>query len=104
MILATKGDETEKSEAGEHLEDQVVGTAEGVCWNTKSISLTTMIVLDILHTNCLGMLKHLMDWVTSFLAQYSRIDRFNQLWAMMPPYPGFARFHKPYIQMMQFSV
>jgi len=44
-----------------------------------------------------------MDWVTSFLQQHSRIDKFNQLCAMMPPYPGFARFNRPYSQVMQRS-
>ena len=63
----------------------------------------TIIVPDILHTVYLGMLKHLMDWVTSFLEQHSRIDKFNQLWAMMPPYPGVTRFNKPYSQVTQCS-
>jgi hypothetical protein len=81
----------------------VVGTSEGVFWNMKYISPTTIIVPDILHTINLSMLKHLMGWVTSFLEQHSRIDKFNQLWAMMPPYPGFARFNKPYSQMTQWS-
>jgi hypothetical protein len=49
------------------------------------------------------MLKHLMDWVTSFLEQHARIDKFKQLWAMMPPYPGFARLNKPHIQATQLS-
>ena len=103
MILATQGDETERWEARQYLEDRAVGTSEGVFWNMKCISPTTIIVPDILHTIYLGMLKHLMDWVTSFLEQHSRIDKFNQLWAMMPPYPGFARFNKPYSQVTQWS-
>jgi len=63
----------------------------------------TIIVPDILRTVHLSMLKHLMDWVTSFLKQHSSIDRFNQLWAMMPPYPGFAGFNKPYSQVTKSS-
>ena len=69
----------------------------------KCISPTTIIIPDILHTIYLDMLKHLMDWVMSFLEQHSRINKFNQLWAMMPPYPGFARFTKPYSQVTQWS-
>jgi len=60
-------------------------------------------VPDILHSVYLGILKDLMDWVTSFLEQHSRINKFNQLWAMMPPYPCFARFNKPYSQVTQWS-
>jgi len=69
----------------------------------KLISLTTIIVPNILHTIYLGMRKHLMDWVTSFFEQHSRIDKFNQLWVMMPPYPGFAGFNKPYSQVAQWN-
>jgi hypothetical protein len=42
----------------------------------KYLSPTTIIVPNILHTVHLGMIKHLMDWVTSFLEQHSRIDKF----------------------------
>jgi len=49
------------------------------------------------------MLKHWMDWVLSVLEQNSRIDKFNQVWVMMAPYPGFAEFHKPYICMIGWS-
>jgi hypothetical protein len=90
MILATQGNETERWEARQYLEDQPVGTSEGILWNMKCISPTIIIVPIILHTVYLGMLKHLMDWVTSFVEQHSMIDKFNQLLAMMLPYPGFA--------------
>jgi hypothetical protein len=46
---------------------------------------------------------HLMDWVTFHLKQHSRIDKFNQLWLMMPPNHGFARFNMPYSQVTQWS-
>ena len=61
----------------------------------------TIIVPDILHTGYLRILKHLMDWVTSFLEQHSRIDKFYHLWQIMPPYPGFAWFIKPDSQVTQ---
>jgi len=90
MILATQGDDTERWEARQYLEDGAGGTSEGVFWIMKCITPTTIIVLYILHYIYLGMHKHLMDWVTSFHEQHSRIVKFNQLGAMMPPYPGFA--------------
>jgi hypothetical protein len=101
LIVATQGDEMGRREPRQYLEDLVVGTSQGGFWNVKGISQTTIIVPDILHTVNLSMLKHLMDWVTSFLEQHFRIDKFNQLWAMMPPYPGFARFDKPYSQVTE---
>jgi len=44
-----------------------------------------------------------MDWETSFLEQHSRIDKFNQLLAMMPPNPGLTQFNKPCSQVTQCS-
>jgi len=101
MILVTHGDETERQEARQYLEDQVVGTSAGVFWNMKFISSKTNVIPDIHHAVYLGMPKYLMHWVTSFLEPHSRIDKFNQLWEMMPPYPGFAQFNKPYNQVTQ---
>jgi hypothetical protein len=84
MILVTQGEEIEEREATHYLEEQTVGTLEGIIWNMQCISPTTIIVPDILHTVYLGILIHLMDWVMSFLEQHSRIDKFNQLWVMVP--------------------
>ena len=68
----------------------LVRTSGGIMWNRKCISPTTSMIPDILHTIYLGMFKHFIDWVTSCLEQHSGIDKFNPLWAIMPPYPGFA--------------
>jgi hypothetical protein len=101
MILATQGDEMERREARQYLEDRVVGTSEGVFWNMKYISPTTIIVPHNIHNLNLGMLEHFINWVTSFLEQHSRIDQFNHLRAMMPPYHDFAPFNKPYCQVTE---
>jgi len=104
MILTTQGDETERREARQCLEHRAVGTLEGIFWIMRCISPTTIIVPNILPTICLGMLNHLMDWVMFFLEQHSRIGKFNTLWAMITPFPGFPRFNKPYSQVLQQSV
>jgi hypothetical protein len=103
MILVTEGDKMERWEARQYLEDPAVGTSEGVFWNMKCISPTTIIIPDILNIVYLGMLNHSVDLVTSFLDQHSRIDRFNHLWAMVPLYPGLAGFNKPYSQVTKWS-
>jgi len=101
MKLVTPGDEMETCEARWFPEDWAVGTSEGVIWNMKCIALTSIIVPNILHTVYRLVLKQLMDWVTSFLEKHSRINKVNQLRAMTAPYPGFARFNKPYSQVLQ---
>jgi len=103
MILVTQGDETERLEARHYLEHRAVGTSEGVFRNMKCISWSTIVLPNDLHTLYLGMIMYLMDWAMSFLEQHFKIDEFNQHWALMPPYPGFAWFNKSYRQVMQWS-
>ena len=99
MILATQGDSTARQEESHHLEDPVAESSEGGFSNIKYISLMNIIVPDILQTVYLGMLKHLINCVMSFLEQHSRIDKFNQLWPVMPPYPVFAWLNMPQSQL-----
>jgi len=103
LLLTTQGDETERQDARHYLDNQVVETSEGIFWTMKCISTTTVIIPNIFHSVDVGMRKLLIDWVLSSLEQHFRIDKFNQLWAMMPPYPGFARLNKPYRHVMQWS-
>jgi hypothetical protein len=63
----------------------------------------TINIPDIVDIVYLGMLKHLMDWATSFLEHYSRIDEFNQHWEMIAQHPDFARLNKPYRQGTEWS-
>lgn len=62
-----------------------------------------IIICNILQSIYLLMLSHFIDCVTFFLQQLFKIDIFNQLLAMMPPYPGFTWFTMPYCQPTQWS-
>jgi len=78
MIHTTQEDEKERLQARQCLEDRGVGTAKGIFWNTMDILPMTIILPKILDTVYVGMVKHLMDWVMSFIEQHSRIDKFSQ--------------------------
>jgi len=41
---------------------------------------------DLLHTMQLGMLKHLLWWLSDFLKQYKRLEVFNNIWISVPAY------------------
>ena len=45
---------------------------------------------DLLPTVYLGLLKNLLDWITSFLKHHCRLDPIEHIWLSMPPYPGFT--------------
>jgi len=101
MILVTQGDVSRRDGKQEIMWMIQQLEPQNASSNVKCIFLTVSTILNLLHSVYLGMLRHLMEWVTSFLKQHSRIDKFNQLWAMMPPYPVFTRFNKPFCQVMQ---
>jgi len=101
MILMAEGDKMHRWEAWQYLEDWVVGTSEGVFWNIQCIFLSTNIIPNILHTVYLGLLKHLMKWVTSCLEQRSRMVIFMLHLAKMLLYPGYTSFNKAYSQVTQ---
>jgi hypothetical protein len=90
MILLTQGDETEGSEARQYWERRGVATSAGILYNINCICPTTTLVLKILHTIYLRIFMHLMALATYFLEQHSRINKFNQHWALIPPYPGIS--------------
>jgi len=103
MILITQGDEGERQEARQYLEDRAVTTSEGVFCHITSISPMTIILPNSVYIIYHGMLKHFMDWVISFLKQLSTIVKFSKLWAMIPSYPDFAQFNKPHCEVTQSS-
>ena len=41
---------------------------------------------DLLHTMQLGMVKHLLRWLQDFLKQHKRLEAFNNIWLLVPPY------------------
>ena len=82
----------------------MVGFSDGVWWDIKCISPMTIIVPDILHNIYVSIFKHFKDCISSFLTHHSRIDKFNQLWPMMPSYRGFARFNKRYSEVTKYRV
>jgi len=67
MILATHRVQMERQEAKQVIQDRAVGTSQDIVCNWKWISLTTILVPDILHPVYLGMPKYLMDWVVFVL-------------------------------------
>jgi hypothetical protein len=48
---------------------------------------------DMLHTMHIGMLKHIMEWLQSFLKDYMRFNRFNNLWLSVPSYLTITEPH-----------
>ena len=51
---------------------------------------------DLLHTMQLGMLKHLLGWLSVFLKQHKRFEAFNNIWLSVPAYLEMAQPRRTY--------
>jgi len=58
---------------------------------------------DILHNICLGLFKHMMEWVEGFLKKHKRQRAFDDAWKEIPPYPGFSVPKKAYREIRQWQ-
>jgi len=56
---------------------------------------------DMLHTIYLGLFKHMMDWIQSFLTKHAGQEAFNDGWKALPPYPGLFVPKRAYREVMQ---
>jgi len=51
---------------------------------------------DMLHRICLGLFKHMMNWLQGFLKKHARQQAFHDAWKALPTYPGFFVPQKAY--------
>ncbi|KAF8535228.1 hypothetical protein BDD12DRAFT_938698, partial [Trichophaea hybrida] len=56
---------------------------------------------DLLHMMYLGMIRHIMEWIESFLRFHSRLGDFDAIWRTIPRYTSQRNFNKPYRQITQ---
>jgi hypothetical protein len=82
-----------------------VGTDDDANWETEDVEegdCDTRMMYgslwkpDLLHTMYLGMLKHVMDWIQPFLKRHGRLNKFDDAWISVPPYPGLVQPKKAY--------
>ena len=57
----------------------------------------------LLHTVYLGLIKHLMDWISGFLKKHARLQPFDDTWKALPPYQGFFVPKKAYREVTQWQ-
>jgi len=51
---------------------------------------------DLLHTMQLGMLKHLLGWLSMFLKQNNRFEVFNNIWLSVPAHLDMPQPQRTY--------
>ncbi|KAL0631137.1 hypothetical protein Q9L58_010001, partial [Maublancomyces gigas] len=57
----------------------------------------------MLHTIYLGLLKHLMEWITGFMKKYDHQTPFDTIRKQLSPYPKISIPNKPYRQVSQWQ-
>jgi len=58
---------------------------------------------DMLHTVYLVLFKHMMDWIQAFLKKHGRQQAFDDVWKVLPQYPGFLVPKKAYREVAQWQ-
>jgi hypothetical protein len=72
-------------------------------WQLPGVQIERLHMPDLLHRMYLGMLKHLMEWIESFLRKHDRLRQFDQAWISIMPYPGFTPPTRPYREISQWQ-
>ena len=65
-------------------------------WDLDRACISELFKGDTLHTILLGMLKHLVTWLRTFLAKHGRLHWFDAAWITAREYPGFRPFLRGY--------
>ena len=58
---------------------------------------------DLLHTMQIGMLKHLLGWLHSFLHLHKRLQCFNAIWLSVSSYLDMTRPKRSYEQVSRWT-
>jgi len=67
------------------------------------VSAPDLHMQEMLHTVYLGLFKHMMDWIQTFLKKHRRLQAFDDVWNALPPYPGFWVPKKAYRKVAQWQ-
>ena len=51
---------------------------------------------DLLHNIYLGFFKHMVKWIEGFLKKHKQPQAFDDIWKVLPSYPGFNVPKKAY--------
>jgi len=78
----------------------VLTTTDNVLWRLRC-NPTKLPKPDFLHTIQVGMLKHLLLWIMSFLKLHHRLTLFNSLWMAIPPYLSMTQPKKSFKEIVQ---
>ena len=78
----------------------VCTTTENVLWRLRC-NPTELPKPDLLHTIQVGMLKHLLLWIISFLKSHHWLALFNSLWMAIPSYLSMTQPKKSFEETVQ---
>ena len=77
-------------------------TTDNVLWRLRC-NPTELPKPDLLHTIQVGMLKHLLLWIMSFLKSHHRLALFNSLWMAIPSYLSMTQPKKSFEEIVQWT-
>ncbi|KAL7269286.1 hypothetical protein RUND412_008056 [Rhizina undulata] len=86
-----------------YFKQQRMKIGPNIFWNMQLVDPSRLHKPGLLHAIFFGMLDHLMAWINLLLKKYKWLDKFDNVWQCLPPYPSFSLPNKPYTQISQFQ-
>jgi len=80
----------------------VCTTTDNEFWRLRC-NPTELLKPDLLHTIQVGILKHLLLWIMSFLKLHHWLALFNSLWMAIPPYLSMTQPKKSFEEIVQWT-
>jgi len=80
-----------------------LGIGQNIFHRLERVSASDLYKPDMLHTLYLRLFKHMMDWIKGFLKKHGRLQAFDDIWKVLPPYPGFLVHKKSYREVKQWQ-
>lgn len=93
----------EKDEYHGILHEAGVNITHSPLWDLYDCDVSTLPKPDKLHTIYLGLVDHLMKWLTDMLHRYGRLDRFQALSRRVPAYLDMSAIQKSWQEVCQWT-
>jgi len=82
----------------DHVMCDYLGIGQNIFHRLDRVSASDLYKPDMLYIIYPGLFKPMMDWIEGFLKKHGRLLAFDDVWAALPPYPGFLVPKKAYPQ------
>jgi len=87
----------------DHIMCHNLAIGQNIFHSLDLVSASDLYQPKMLNTIYFGLFKHMIDWIEGFLKKHGRLQAFDDVWKVLPPYPGFLVTKKGYREVTQWQ-